>query len=144
MAPNPEIGASITKNENGKTNVSTESSLGYTNKAFENDATLLKRALSDVALNGLGDSKNNKSDLIIDRTIEGDPSPIETRNELDFDDFLPHIGEFGRYQKFLFFLMLPFAFFVAFTYFSQIFITLVPEKHWCRIPELEHLSIVQR
>lgn len=65
-------------------------------------------------------------------------------NTLDFDDILPHIGEFGTYQKILFFLMIPFAFFVAFVYFSQIFMTLVPEKHWCRIYELEHLPIEQR
>lgn len=56
--------------------------------------------------------------------------------DIDFDDLLPHIGEFGRYQKILFLLMIPFAFFVAFVYFAQIFITLVPEMHWCRIPEL--------
>lgn len=63
---------------------------------------------------------------------------------LDFDDILPHIGEFGTYQKILFFLMIPFAFSVAFVYFSQIFITLVPDKHWCRIDELIHLPIEQR
>ncbi|XP_055619494.1 organic cation transporter protein [Toxorhynchites rutilus septentrionalis] len=63
---------------------------------------------------------------------------------VDFDDLLPHVGEFGRYQKILFLLMIPFAFFVAFVYFSQIFITLVPEDHWCRVPELEHLSVEER
>lgn len=65
-------------------------------------------------------------------------------NRLDFDDILPLVGEFGKYQKILFFLMIPFAFFVAFVYFTQIFITLVPERHWCRIPELDHLSVEQR
>uniref|UniRef100_A0A182IZL9 Major facilitator superfamily (MFS) profile domain-containing protein n=1 Tax=Anopheles atroparvus TaxID=41427 RepID=A0A182IZL9_ANOAO len=60
---------------------------------------------------------------------------------VDFDDLLPHVGEFGRYQKILFLLMIPFAFFVAFVYFSQIFITLVPEEHWCYVPELQHLSV---
>ncbi|XP_050097662.1 organic cation transporter protein [Anopheles aquasalis] len=63
---------------------------------------------------------------------------------VDFDDLLPHVGEFGRYQKILFLLMIPFAFFVAFVYFSQIFITLVPEEHWCYVPELQHLSVEQR
>ncbi|ETN60287.1 hypothetical protein AND_008090 [Anopheles darlingi] len=62
---------------------------------------------------------------------------------VDFDDLLPHVGEFGRYQKILFLLMIPFAFFVAFVYFSQIFITLVPEEHWCYVPELQHLSVEQ-
>ena len=63
---------------------------------------------------------------------------------IDFDDLLPHFGEFGKYQKILFLLMIPFAFFVAFVYFSQIFITIVPEVHWCRVPELEHLSLEER
>lgn len=63
---------------------------------------------------------------------------------MDFDDLLPHIGEFGTYQKLLFLLMIPFAFSVAFVYFTQIFITLVPEEHWCRVPELEHLSLEDR
>lgn len=63
---------------------------------------------------------------------------------MDFDDLLPHVGEFGRYQQMLFLLMIPFAFFVAFVYFSQIFITLVPEEHWCNVPELSHLPVEQR
>nr|CAD7402789.1 unnamed protein product [Timema cristinae] len=63
---------------------------------------------------------------------------------LDFDDVLPHIGEFGLYQKILFVLLAPFAFFVAFVYFTQIFITLVPEQHWCSVPELENLTVEQR
>ncbi|XP_014228129.1 organic cation transporter protein-like [Trichogramma pretiosum] len=64
--------------------------------------------------------------------------------DVDFDDLLPYIGEFGRYQKILFCLMIPFAFYVAWVYFSQIFITLVPEQHWCRVPELEHLDVEDR
>lgn len=64
----------------------------------------------------------------------------ETPAAIDFDDLLPHIGEFGRYQKILFLLMIPFAFFVAFVYFAQIFITIVPEEHWCRVPELTSLT----
>ena len=63
---------------------------------------------------------------------------------IDFDDLLPYIGEFGRYQKILFLFMIPFAFFVAFVYFSQIFITLVPDEHWCFVPELANLTSQQR
>ena len=54
---------------------------------------------------------------------------------LDFDDVLPAVGEFGTYQIILFFLTAPFCFFLAFSYFSQVFITLVPD-HWCRVPQL--------
>lgn len=74
------------------------------------------------------------------RYIQGHNSAENEPRRLDFDDILPHIGEFGTYQKILFFLMIPFAFFVAFVYFTQIFITIVPERHWCRIPELQHLT----
>nr|XP_016934593.1 organic cation transporter protein [Drosophila suzukii] len=69
-----------------------------------------------------------------------DPPPPS----MDFDDILPLIGEFGRYQKLLFICMIPFSFFVAFVYFSQIFLTLVPEQHWCHVPELDALDVEAR
>lgn len=82
------------------------------------------------------------------------PEPNESNNsvvkknpaikDVDFDDLLPHVGEFGAYQKILFCLMIPFAFYVAWVYFSQIFITLVPEEHWCKVPELMDLPVEQR
>jgi hypothetical protein len=68
----------------------------------------------------------------------------EEKPLMDFDDMLPHIGEFGLYQKILFILLAPFAFFVAFVYFTQIFITVIPEGYWCRIPELMNLTVEQR
>uniref|UniRef100_A0A182NI97 Uncharacterized protein n=1 Tax=Anopheles dirus TaxID=7168 RepID=A0A182NI97_9DIPT len=74
----------------------------------------------------------------------GGAPAVAEKPVVDFDDLLPHVGEFGRYQKILFLLMIPFAFFVAFVYFSQIFITLVPEEHWCYVPELQHLSVEER
>ncbi|XP_071645804.1 organic cation transporter protein-like isoform X2 [Temnothorax longispinosus] len=73
-----------------------------------------------------------------------DQDDQEQPKDIDFDDLLPHVGEFGTYQRILFVLMIPFAFFVAWVYFSQIFITLVPEKHWCRVPELENLPVEER
>ncbi|KAF5290612.1 hypothetical protein FQR65_LT01902 [Abscondita terminalis] len=77
--------------------------------------------------------------------IERDSKKVDKdENLFEFDDLLPYIGEFGLYQKILFLLMIPFAFFVAFVYFSQIFITITPEEFWCRIPELEHLHKEQR
>jgi hypothetical protein len=72
-------------------------------------------------------------------------SPVqEEKPVMDFDDMLPHIGEFGLYQKILFAMLAPFAFFVAFVYFTQIFITVIPEGHWCNIPELKNLTAEQR
>lgn len=64
--------------------------------------------------------------------------------KMDFDDLLPYVGEFGLYQKILFLLMIPFASFVAWVYFTQIFITLVPAEHWCKVPGLENLTVEQR
>lgn len=86
----------------------------------------------------IGTSKGNSNEVL--KRISVDTQ----KSEIDFDDLLPHIGEFGRYQKTLFLLMIPFAFFVAFVYFAQIFITLVPEEHWCRVPELDDLPIERR
>ena len=62
---------------------------------------------------------------------EGERPKIET-----FDDILPYIGEAGRYQWFLFIVLLPFTFVYAFLYFTQFFITLLPAEHWCTVPEL--------
>ena len=72
------------------------------------------------------------------------PKTHPGKRDLDFDELLPYVGEFGVYQKILFVLMIPFAFSVAWVYFSQIFITLVPEEHWCRVPELANLTVEQR
>jgi hypothetical protein len=68
----------------------------------------------------------------------------EEKPIMDFDEMLPHIGGFGLYQKILFIMLGPFAFFVAFVYFTQIFITVTPEEYWCRIPELTNLTPEQR
>ncbi|XP_045457822.1 carcinine transporter-like [Melitaea cinxia] len=68
----------------------------------------------------------------------------KTRQLKDLDDLFPYIGDFGWYQRMLFFLMIPYAFFFAFVYFSQIFMTVVPAEHWCFVQELEHLSVEER
>lgn len=69
---------------------------------------------------------------------------VQNKKAMHFDDLLPYIGEFGRYQKMLFLLMMPFTFFLAFVYSTQIFITLVPEQHWCHVPGLENLTAAER
>ncbi|CAH2056092.1 unnamed protein product, partial [Iphiclides podalirius] len=69
------------------------------------------------------------------------PSPSKLK---DLDDLFPYIGDFGWYQRILFLLMIPYGFFFAFVYFAQIFMTVVPEQHWCYVPELSNLSVEER
>lgn len=63
---------------------------------------------------------------------------------VDFDDLLPHIGNFGNYQIILFLLLAPYTLFYVFVYFTQIFITLVPNDYWCNVPELAELEVNDR
>ncbi|KAK7575827.1 hypothetical protein V9T40_012113 [Parthenolecanium corni] len=64
--------------------------------------------------------------------------------EVDVDDLLPQIGEFGRYQKLLiWFVCLPACIPCGFGAFNQLFMQQTPD-HWCRIPDLMHLSIENR
>lgn len=135
MAPTPDSTVTVTPHSDA-----TEIDDGFVNVAFENDMNP-HNALSDVMLTSLDDANLSEKNKV--RTPAPTPPSSEMAN-VDFDDMLPHIGEFGRYQKILFFLMIPFTFFVAFVYFAQIFMTLVPEKHWCRIPELDHLPLNER
>ncbi|KAL4711293.1 hypothetical protein ACJJTC_019134 [Scirpophaga incertulas] len=62
----------------------------------------------------------------------------------NLDDLFPYIGQFGWYQRILFLLMIPYAFFFAFVYFAQIFMTVVPAEHWCYVPELNNLTVEER
>lgn len=78
------------------------------------------------------------------QTEETDRGVKEETRDMDFDELLPYVGEFGLYQKILFVLMIPFASFVAWVYFSQIFITLIPDDYWCWVPELENLTVNER
>lgn len=68
----------------------------------------------------------------------------KSKQDVDFDDLIPHIGNFGKYQIILFLLLAPYTFFFVFVYFTQIFITLIPENYWCKVPELEHLELPSR
>lgn len=72
------------------------------------------------------------------------PASNASNKIMDFDDFLPFVGEFGKYQKILFLWMIPFAFFIAFVYFSQAFMIVVPEEHNCMVPDLKHLTRDER
>ncbi|XP_055606825.1 organic cation transporter protein-like [Uranotaenia lowii] len=115
---------------------------GFINNGFVTDCpaqTDKNDQTKDLELREKKNAKNSSSTVAVP-----DPSGKPEKPIVDFDDLLPHVGEFGRYQKILFLLMIPFAFFVAFVYFAQIFITITPEQHWCWIPELEHLSVEER
>lgn len=68
-----------------------------------------------------------------------------SKDSLDLDELLPIIGEFGRYQKLLLFLIcLPACIPCGFCAFNQLFMTDVPEDFWCAIPELQNLTVDQR
>lgn len=71
-------------------------------------------------------------------------SGLPARRVKDLDDLLLYVGGFGWYQRVLFLLMLPYAFFFAFVYFGQIFMTVVPVQHWCYVPELANLTTEER
>ncbi|CAB3254932.1 unnamed protein product [Arctia plantaginis] len=64
--------------------------------------------------------------------------------EVTYDDLLSSVGQLGIYQWRLFFSTCPFFAFGVFAYFSQMFITEVSPNHWCRIPELENMTAIER
>ncbi|KAG8223257.1 hypothetical protein J437_LFUL001533 [Ladona fulva] len=62
---------------------------------------------------------------------ENDDAPM------DLDEVLPTVGEFGRYQKLLLWLVcLPACVPCGFCAFNQLFMADVPEQIWCKVPEL--------
>lgn len=106
--------------------------------------------ITPPAPQGTYKKKNLKSQkqtiATIDKVVQknGADETKKTKKVKDFDDLLPYLGQFGWYQRILFLLMIPFAFFFAFVYFSQIFMTITPEQHWCYVPELANLNVEQR
>ncbi|XP_071442498.1 organic cation transporter protein-like [Hetaerina americana] len=108
----------------------------------ENSSPPMSPQLERDALEG-----NEKGGCPLGEGTEKQPHPSSPVPEQpppkDFDDLLPLLGEFGLYQKVLFLLLAPFCFFVGYVYFSQIFITLTPD-HWCKVPQLEGLTVEQR
>ncbi|XP_043480772.1 uncharacterized protein LOC122510278 [Leptopilina heterotoma] len=61
----------------------------------------------------------------------------------DFDDILTHVGDFGKYQFTLMLSLIVFGSGLTTIYFSQIFLTLVPQKHWCKVNELMNFNLTQ-
>lgn len=61
-------------------------------------------------------------------------------SSIDFDEVLVHVGEKGRYQNIMYYLLcIPATLPAAFLAFSQVFVSASPE-HWCRIPELDNMT----
>lgn len=86
--------------------------------------------------------------VTFDESVEDRGKQIENETKvprssrMDFDELLPHVGEYGIYQVFLFVLMCPFLFFLAFVYMSQMFITLTPNDHWCKVPGVSNGTLL--
>ncbi|XP_058458866.1 organic cation transporter protein [Malaya genurostris] len=149
MAPKPQENISVVHagDDDMPGSLNNASSLGNLSNNLKLNGFINNGFVSDCPVMADKNDKTKEPDLKQKNGKKAGSVALNVIREkpiVDFDDLLPHIGEFGRYQKILFLLMIPFAFFVAFVYFSQIFITLVPEEHWCRVPELEHLSVEDR
>ncbi|XP_052892844.1 organic cation transporter protein [Anopheles moucheti] len=137
-----ELGEPGLNNSTSLSNLSANLKLNaFINNGFVTDCAQAEKL---AAMEQHHEAKNTNQQHGVLMTTNGSAATVAEKPVVDFDDLLPHVGEFGRYQKILFLLMIPFAFFVAFVYFSQIFITLVPEEHWCYVPELQHLSVEER
>ncbi|XP_012538736.1 carcinine transporter isoform X6 [Monomorium pharaonis] len=64
--------------------------------------------------------------------------------DFDLDDLLPVVGEFGRYQKQLLWLVcLPACLPCGFCAFNQLFMADTP-LHWCKVPGLENMDVAHR
>lgn len=60
------------------------------------------------------------------------------------DDLLPALGEFGRYQKLLLWLIcLPACIPCGFCAFNQLFMTDAPDDYWCSVPELSEFNLTE-
>ncbi|KAJ0179009.1 hypothetical protein K1T71_005784 [Dendrolimus kikuchii] len=66
------------------------------------------------------------------------------KDKVEFEDLLSSAGELGTYQILMFFATFPFYTFGVFSYYGQLFMTEVSPNHWCWIPELENLTVVER
>ncbi|XP_063698988.1 carcinine transporter-like isoform X2 [Culicoides brevitarsis] len=111
-----------------------------TNNSLNNHATSINGGTHITKLSSC-------SSTAADSTKDSDiPKQIDDQSQfiaMDFDQFLPHVGDCGRYQALIFIVMIPFCFFFAFVYFAQMFITLVPSKYYCNVPELDYFNLTE-
>ena len=62
---------------------------------------------------------------------------------MEFEELLiNHVGECGRFQKFVVFYAMLFHLFGAFNNMGTVFVAGTPE-HWCATPELDHLDLTE-
>lgn len=87
-------------------------------------------------------SDNNTNEENMDKEAD-EHTALKPKYET-FDDMLPCVGDFGRYQWLIMLALIPFSVSYAVLYFAQFFLTLVPQEHWCKIDELQHLSVEDR
>ncbi|XP_046971681.1 organic cation transporter protein-like isoform X2 [Vanessa cardui] len=85
-------------------------------------------------------AKQTENDHEIAEGIEDSEDDIGSALEI----VIKHVGEIGLYQRLLFVIMMPFGLVWSFAYFGQMFITATPQEHWCRVPELDGLSLELR
>lgn len=58
-----------------------------------------------------------------------------------FEDALKEVGEFGRYQKFIYFFCVSLVVWAnVFTNLPIVFLAATPD-HWCKTPSLDHLNV---
>ena len=77
------------------------------------------------------------------REIHTENSMIRKKIKV-FEDILPHVGDFGKYQKCLLLSIIPYTVVFCSILYSQVFLTLVPQEYWCKINELAHLNLTQK
>ncbi|XP_043265569.1 carcinine transporter-like [Colletes gigas] len=66
---------------------------------------------------------------------------VQANEAVTLDDVLIYLGEFGTYQRYLFGLLTVFCLFLIFVYFTQSFLTILPNEYWCRLPRVEGVSV---
>uniref|UniRef100_A0A8D8WMM3 Solute carrier family 22 member 6-B n=1 Tax=Cacopsylla melanoneura TaxID=428564 RepID=A0A8D8WMM3_9HEMI len=90
--------------------------------------------------------EDDKNKIGVDKDDEyPDKEPQEPKfKSLDFNELLAHIGDFGTFQVYLILCMIPFIVSYSFMKSSHRFLTLVPDRYWCSVPELSNLSLEQR
>ncbi len=65
---------------------------------------------------------------------------VSISGPMDYDTLMGVVGEFGLYQRFVYFSMCVFTILGANQSLSMVFTAAVPD-HWCKVPELQNTSL---